>query len=482
MITAGIRNGRASPSRAKLGHVRVSEIVVMKLLSEIRPSLENDKLYRPVDPAEQAFLKLVASVREHGILDPLVISTDGKIMSGHRRYAAARVIGLNAVPSRVADIHSSDPRFLELLEAFNRQRVKSLDEVLREEVVAADPEEAYRLLTEHRRRSAEVPLAATIELRAAKRRPRITDAKKPFLDAILRILRDYRDCLPLSVRQIHYYLLNFPPLIHASKPHSTYQNDLQSYKALDELLTRARFDGTISFDAIHDSTRPVVTWDVWREAGPFIGKELDKFLKGYYRDLQQSQPNHIEIIGEKNTIQGVIRPVALEFRIPYTIGRGYSSVPPRHAMAKRFRRSGKERLILLSASDFDPEGEDLGRAFAQSMHDDFDIKNILPIKVALTAEQVRELNLPPKLKAKEKSSRRKGFVERHGENTFELEAIPPKTLQRYLREAIEGVLDRDAFNAEIALEKKDAAFLDRVRRQAHATLGELDTEGDDDPF
>ena len=58
-------------------------------------------------------------------------------------------------------------------------------------------------------------------------------------------------------------------------------------------------------------------------------------------------------------------------------------------MAVRFKRSGKEKLILLVLSDFDPEGEDIGRSFAQSMRDDFGITNIVPIKLALTAEQVR---------------------------------------------------------------------------------------------
>jgi hypothetical protein len=201
-------------------------------------------------------------------------------------------------------------------------------------------------------------------------------------------------------------------------------------------------------------------------------------MKGYYRNLMQSQPNHIEIIGEKNTIAGVIRPVAMTYTISYTIGRGYSSLPPRHDMAVRFKQSGKEKLILLVLSDFDPEGEDIARSFAQSMRDDFGITNIVPIKVALTAEQVEHLNLPPNLTAKKTSSRRKGFVERFGENVFELEAIPPATLQQYLRDAIDEVIDVDAYNAEIDREKQDAAFLDTVRRRAHAMLGNLGTEGE----
>src|SRR5207302_7052780 len=125
--------------------------------------------------------------------------------------------------------------------------------------------------------------------------------------------------------------------------------------------------------------------------------QLDGFLKFYYRNLMQSQPNHIEIVGEKNTVAGIIRPVAMDYTVPYTIGRGYSSLPPRRDMAVRFWRSGKEKLLLVVLADQDPEGEDIGRSFAQSMRDDFGITNIVPIKVALTAEQVESLHLPPNL-------------------------------------------------------------------------------------
>jgi hypothetical protein len=239
------------------------------------------------------------------------------------------------------------------------------------------------------------------------------------------------------------------------------------------LSVRARLTGEIPFHSIHDPTRPVVTWNVFAQPAPFIASQLDGFLKGYYRNLMQSQPNHLEIIGEKNTIEGIIRPVAMEYTIPYTIGRGYSSLPPRRDMAERFKKSGKEKLILLVLADHDPEGDDIGRSFAQSMRDDFGIKNIVPMKVALTIEQVRALNLPPNLTAKKTSSRRKGFVQRHGEHVFELEAIPPATLQQYLRDAINEVIDLGAYNAEVAREKADAAFLDEVRRKAHRLLSHI---------
>ena len=474
-------NKNCKPSRKKnrnkgeLRLVRIRDEIVYKSLSEISPAPENDKVYKPINPNEPDFKAFVEQVKVNGITDPLIVTIDGFLVSGHRRFAAAKVIGLVKVQVRVAEIYHDDPCFLRLLRDCNRQRHKSLAEVMREEVVSANPEEAYRALREYREQQAEVGVVDTIALNGVKRRAEITAAKKPLLDAIIQVISENRHIGKLSVRQIFYRILNLvpPPLIHASKPDSVYANNIQCYKAVDELTVRARLAGLIPWDAISDTTRPVVTWNVFQEPAPFIRGQLDRFLKGYYRDLMQSQPNHIEIIGEKNTIEGIIRPVANDYVIPYTIGRGYSSLPPRYEMAQRFKTSGKDKLILLSLSDQDPEGEDLGRAFAQSLRDEFGVKDIVPIKVALTGEQVESLNLPPNLTAKKTSSRRKGFVERHGENVFELEALEPATLQQFLRDAIDSVIDVEAYNAEVKREKQDAAYLDTVRRQAHAMLGGL---------
>src|SRR5262249_5543179 len=160
------------------------------------------------------------------------------------------------------------------------------------------------------------------------------------------------------------------------------------------LLTRARLAGEIPFDAIADPTRTVCNWRLDRGVGGFLHRHMDQFLTGYFRDLQASQPNHIEIVGEKNTIAGSIKDVAMEFCIPYTLGRRYCSLDPRYQMERRFRASGKSRLIVLILSDFDPEGEDIAHSFARSMRDDFCINEVVAMKVCLTYEQVKERNLP----------------------------------------------------------------------------------------
>ena len=455
-------------AKSQFGLVRFLKI------DDIKPSPENDKLYRPIDPKDPSIIALADSISEHGIKEPLVVTIDYWILSGHRRYAAAKIAGIKKVPIRFESINRADDQdaFVKLLREYNRQREKTLDEKIREEVVSCDPEEAYESLIEHRKDCAEIQFDG-FTIRDEKQRSAISNAKQPFIQAIIDVVEHYKEFAPLSVRFIHYKLLNYPPLKHARKPDSTYRNQQKDYKSLDELITRARLIGQVSWELISDSTRPVIVWNAWPEARGFISKSLEGFLKGYWRDLMQSQPNHVEIVGEKNTIQSIIRPIAMEYCIPLTIGRGFCSLPPRYDMAMRFKKSGKESLIILVVSDFDPEGEEIAHSFARSMRDDFGIKKIVPIKVALTAEQVREYELPPQMNAKQGSVNLKRFESKHGNQVFELEALEPADLQRILREKIDEVIDVEKFNQELDLEKDEAGEIEDFRRRAVAALGEF---------
>ena len=213
--------------------------------------------------------------------EPLVITLDNFILSGHRRYAAAKLAGLREVPCRRENILSTDDDFLPLLREYNRQRAKSIDEVLREEIISANEEDVYESLLQHRKRAAQIDVQTGV-IEGHKHRAKITDAKKPFLDAIQSILERLRNYWPLSDRQIHYQLLNDPPLIHAGKPASVYCNDRPSYKAVCELLTRARIAGIIPFAAIHDPTphgndmgRVPLPWPLH---SPRTGRILERLL------------------------------------------------------------------------------------------------------------------------------------------------------------------------------------------------------------
>ena len=77
------------------------------------------------------------------------------------------------------------------------------------------------------------------------------------------------------------------------------------------------------------------------------------------------------------------------------------------------------------------------------------------------------------MKAKKGSSTYKRFVEKHGHDVFELEALPPDTLQELLRDAIDSVMDVGALNHEIGEERNDASFLAKARRVAVDALADM---------
>ena len=437
-------------------------------IDRIYPSPENDKLYRPVDMDDPDIRAMAASIEVDGVKEPLVLTLDYFILSGHRRHAAANVACETTVPCRFEPIYRGDgtgDEFLSALRTYNMQRVKSNAEILRENVMAANPDHEYRALIEHRKNSALVA-CEPMSLSASRKRKKISKAKDELLAAVKKVIEDMREHWPLTDRQIHYQLLNNPPLTHSSKDDSRYENTQKCYKnQLVDILTRGRLAGEIPWEAIADETRSVEVWDVHAHTGPFIRQELDQFLKGYCRDLLQSQPNHIEIVGEKNTVKSILRPIASEYCIPMTTGRGYCSLPPRKAMADRFIKSGKEKLIILEVSDFDPDGEQIAESFVKSMRDEFYIDNeVVGYKVALTADHVRRFNLPPVMQAKKTSVNYQKFSAKFGDDVHELESLQPQQLVSIVRESVDRILDVDAFNAEIEKEKTDAAYLAGVRK------------------
>lgn len=446
--------------------------ILTKSLFDIWPSPENDRLYRPIDPDDPEIEALAASIGEQGLLEPLVITEDGYIVSGHRRRTAAAQAGLTEVPCRVLPITRRDDRdrFLVLLREHNRQREKSFDEKLREELISINSDDAYRSLVSQRAQKSEIT-TPSLTITGTKTRATISPAKQPFLEAIQRVLRELKPYWPVSDRQIHYSLLNDPPLKHASKPDSTYRNDAKSYDALTELLSRARFTSSISWHAIADETRPSETWCVHRDVRAFIREQMRDFLRGYWRDLMQSQPNHVEIVVEKNTVLSIIKPVAGKYCIPITSGRGFCSLPPRKAMSDRYWNSGKRKLILLIASDFDPDGQEIAHSLARSMRDDFGIADIHAVKVALTHAQVKQFQLPNAMEAKLSSTNVRKFIDEFGTDTFELEALRPDQLQSIMRETINSVIDVEAFNYEVEREKEDAVNLEAYRSTVLKTVG-----------
>ncbi len=451
-------------------------------IDQIKVASENDYLYDRFAIANRDDQALYQSIKEVGIQEPLVITLDNYLLSGHRRISCAKRLGHETVPVRIIDQTFealNKPDRLALLRLFNQQRDKSTGEKIREKLLEVDKSEAYSKLLMRRVDILSVSGGAksNIKLGDTQRRPKITTIL--FLNAVKSVIEESKEYWPVTDRRIHYLLLNNPPLRHDKKPNSNYVNDKASYKALTNLLVRARLNNEIPMRAIEDGTRPIQLGGGFETLEQFVGQETENFLVSYSRDLMQGQPHHIEIILEKNALRSIIESVARKYCIPVTTTRGYSSLSPRFELVQRFLRSGKPKLILLMLTDFDPDGEQIAQSFARSLRDDFGLKNVHPVKVALTANDVRNHDLPSDMDAKPSSPNYKKFIKKYGVKAVELDAAPVDLLKSSLESAIQSFLDMEEYQAQIDLEAKDAVKIEVQRQLLFSSISDFEW-GDDD--
>jgi len=456
-------------------------------IDDIFPSPENDGIYGAVDK-DADLANLANDIIKRGMLEPIQVSRDSYIISGHRRFAAAKWINLATIQvHRRKDIvwkNSSVDDWKRILRAHNHQRVKSSAVRLKEVLLDINPKLAHaQLIAEREERDRDAPPQLSIS--GEKTRSGISERKQQFLDAAMLVVNDLKDYWPVTVRQVHYGLLNTVVLRNSSTgaQRSTYENNPESYSDLCNLLTRARLSGFVPWEAISDETRATSGTCFNKDVAQFVESETRNFLRGYRRDLLQSQHDHMELIVEKLTVQGIIQPIANQFCLPMTVARGYCSIEPRHAIVQRFKKSGKDRLKLLIASDFDPDGEEIAESFVRSIRDDFGIDDVSASKILLRQDQIESMKLPNNgMEAKESSSKYKKFFGKYGEDfVFELEAVPPKLMQQTVQEAIEATIDLAAFNSEVAQEEKDAAVLQAMKSSVAESFSNMLQNGSEEP-
>ncbi len=101
---------------------------VMLRLSDIEPNRNQPR--KEFD--EQALSELADSIREHGILQPLLVrplETGGyQLVAGERRWRAARMLGLAEVPVVIREMTETEVMELALIENLQRQDLNPLEE------------------------------------------------------------------------------------------------------------------------------------------------------------------------------------------------------------------------------------------------------------------------------------------------------------------------------------------------------------------
>ena len=100
-------------------------------INQLKTCPINSEIYRDSDVGD-----LVNSIGEVGLLQPLVVTPDNTIISGHRRFKAIQSLGWTEVEVEVKEVDDdSIPLYVVL---FNQSRNKVASELIREIMVLMD--------------------------------------------------------------------------------------------------------------------------------------------------------------------------------------------------------------------------------------------------------------------------------------------------------------------------------------------------------
>jgi hypothetical protein len=249
----------------------------------------------------------------------------------------------------------------------------------------------------------------------------------------------------LSLRQLYYQLVS----------RNLIENTEKSYKNIGCLVSDARLAGLIDWDMIKDRGREMISNPHWDNPADFIKSVAPQFRF----DLWADQKAYVEVMVEKQALEGVLQPVCSRLDVPFTANKGYSSSSAMYEASKRFlsRAEQGKHLYVIYLGDHDPSGIDMTRdvgdrldLFLKTSLDRTDEigPNELPAvtvkRIALNMDQVRELN-PPENPAKITDSRADGYIRRFGTSSWELDAIEPRQLAQLVTAAITSIMDAVLF-------------------------------------
>lgn len=251
-----------------------------------------------------------------------------------------------------------------------------------------------------------------------------------------------------------------------------------NYKWLCDIISDGRMAGRIDWSSVVDRTRRVNRMPTWDTPAELMEDATAQFAN----DLWASQPYYVEVWVEKEALAGVVERPSREHRCPFFSCRGYASQSAMWGAAQRLGRIMRDgrKVRILYLGDHDPSGVDMTRDIRERLElflatdyfaDDKDVDSseawqfvddfFSVERIALTMEQVRMYDPPPD-PAKLSDSRARAYIERYGERAWELDALSPAVLAGLIEEAVDRVLDHDAWDEAESVESEHQRKLDLV--------------------
>jgi hypothetical protein len=273
---------------------------------------------------------------------------------------------------------------------------------------------------------------------------RFSAENQALIDQLVKIVEQYQEeGYRMTLRQLYYQLV----------ANAIIENKQSNYSKLSGLLTDARMTGLIDWEFIEDRIR------VPKFPNEFTGipELMEVALAAYRRKRWETQANYVEVWVEKDALSGVLAPITDDFHVRLLVNRGYSSATAMHDAALRFRHHGrKHECTLLYLGDHDPSGQDMVRDIRDRL-ETFGAE-VTVEKIALTMEQIRQYRPPPN-PAKVTDPRAAEYIAKYGNQSWELDALPPNVLSKILKLALNGLIDKMEYNRIKELEEEEKSKL-----------------------
>jgi hypothetical protein len=249
---------------------------------------------------------------------------------------------------------------------------------------------------------------------------------------------------PASVRAVCYQLFNRKFLKDMSKGETA---------KVSKILTRARENGEIPWDWIVDETREKERVSAWRDLRHF----RETVVKAYRQNFWLHQPEIVEVWSEKGTVRGTLAPVLKEFGVSFSVKHGFDSSTSVHLAAEQTRDLDRP-MIVLYVGDWDPSGLCMSNADLPRRLREYGA-NIDLRRVCLTSADIGPSL--PSFPAHERSKdpRYKWFTREFGDECWELDAMNPNDLRDRVRNEIMGLIDRQAWDRCLKIEKDEKKAL-----------------------
>lgn len=286
------------------------------------------------------------------------------------------------------------------------------------------------------------------------------------VEATNRILGEYS--YRLTVRQVYYRLI--------SPPFQLFANTATNYKTFDKILTKARERREIDWRKIEDRARSIIGGEkqlIFESEEEYVDWLFRELNEGYYdKPSWDDQRNHVEVWVEKDALSTLFERAVKQYRIVVFPSRGYSSYTKVMEALERFPK--QKRVAILHFGDHDPSGLDMSRDLTSRLewYSGNDDGGLVVKRIALDIGQVRELALPPN-PTKKADSRARDYVAKYGDECWELDAIPPDTLARWVRDAVEKEIDWSAWTETQERAKKERGRIKLALEQSNSAIEAL---------